>query len=430
MALKTIHALDVPNLDQVPENAALFSTVRFSSTGVEEGGGTRKEQKRGKLVVMGHRGSGMNSLQSSDRRMKSVKENSILAFNRAARLNLDYIEFDVQICMADWRVAIAKTPQVAGFSFLSFSFVLNMLGLGRNAGLGLLVTKDDCPVIFHDIHILTKDKGAFAEKRVTEITLEEFLSYGPQRDPGKVGKPMFRKAKDGSIDEWRVEYDDPLCTLEDILQKVDKSVGFNIEMKFDDSKIYEETELKRIIQVTLKIVNKYAEGRPIMFSSFQPDAAQLIRKLQDAFPVFFLTNGGCEIYADPRRNSLDEAVKLCREGGLDGIVSQVRAIFRNPAMVPKIKESELSLLTYGPLNNVPEAVYMQHLMGIEGVIVDFVQEIKEAVSDFTRPSNEEAEEENSSHGEGKGEKRGRVAVKFSDNELSFILKLIPELIQP
>lgn len=389
MALKTIHALDVPSLDQVPENAALFSTARFSSTGVEEEGGRKGKRKgRGKkLVVMGHRGSGMNSLQSSDRRMKSIKENSILAFNRAAQLNLDYVEFDVQ------------------------------------------VTKDDCPVIFHDIHILTKDKGAFVEKRVTEITLEEFLSYGPQREPGKVGKPMLRKAKDGSIYEWRVENDDPLCTLEDILQKVDKSVGFNIEMKFDDNKIYEESELKRIIQVTLKIVNKYAEGRPIMFSSFQPDAAQLIRKLQDTFPVFFLTNGGCEIYADPRRNSLDEAVKLCLEGGLDGIVSQVRAIFRNPTMVPRIKESELSLLTYGTLNNVPEAVYMQHLMGIEGVIVDFVQEIKEAVSDFIRPSNEEAEEENSD-GEGKGEKRGRLAVKFSDNELSFLLKLIPELIQP
>jgi len=55
------------------------------------------------------------------------------------------------------------------------------------------------------------------------------------------------------------------------------------------------------------------------------------------------------MYSDPRRNSLDEAVKLCLEGGLDGIVSQVRAIFRNPTMVPKIKESKLSLLTYGPL---------------------------------------------------------------------------------
>ncbi|KAJ4823840.1 hypothetical protein Tsubulata_047402 [Turnera subulata] len=34
------------------------------------------------------------------------------------------------------------------------------------------------------------------------------------------------------------------------------------------------------------------------------------------------------------------------------------------------------------LGNVSEAVYMQHLMGIDGVIVVLVQEITEAVSDM------------------------------------------------
>lgn len=50
-----------------------------------------------KFVVMGHRGSGMNMLQSSDKRMKSIKENTILAFNAATNLPLDFIEFDVQV---------------------------------------------------------------------------------------------------------------------------------------------------------------------------------------------------------------------------------------------------------------------------------------------------------------------------------------------
>ncbi|KAK1572182.1 hypothetical protein Q3G72_028762 [Acer saccharum] len=35
-----------------------------------------------------------------------------------------------------------------------------------------------------------------------------------------------------------------------------------------------------------------------------------------------------------------------------------------------------------PTLNVSEAVYMQHLMGIDGVIVALVQEIIEAVSDM------------------------------------------------
>uniref|UniRef100_A0A7C9A157 glycerophosphodiester phosphodiesterase n=1 Tax=Opuntia streptacantha TaxID=393608 RepID=A0A7C9A157_OPUST len=384
MALKAIHASGVhaPNLDHIPipDNPAFLLPPHLSS---ERGEG----YKWGKFIVAGHRGSGMNILQSSDPRMKRWRENSIKSFNNAAKFNLDFVEFDVQ------------------------------------------VTKDGCPVIFHDIHILTQNEGTIIERRVTEITLAEFLSYGPQREPGKVGKPLFRKTKDGSVFEWKVENDDPLCTLEEVFENVDESLGFNIELKFDDNKKYEEAELRRIHQAVLKIVNEHDKGRLIIFSSFQPDAAQLMKKLQDTFPVFFLTNGGCEIYTDPRRNSLEEAINLCLEAGLDGIVSQAKAIFRHPSMVGRIKDSRLSLLTYGQLNNLPEAVYIQHLMGVDGVIVDFVQEIKEAVSDFTEPLNEKEEkrEENSSFD--MEEKRESFSVHFSDRELSFLLKLIPGLLQ-
>lgn len=41
----------------------------------------------------------MNMLQSSDQRMKSIKENTILSFNAAARHPLDFIEFDVQVSL-------------------------------------------------------------------------------------------------------------------------------------------------------------------------------------------------------------------------------------------------------------------------------------------------------------------------------------------
>lgn len=129
----------------------------------------------------------------------------------------------------------------------------------------------------------------------------------------------------------------------------------------------------------LQVVYDYAHGRPVIFSTFQPDAALLARKLQSIYPVsnsctcpvaelficlgqegrvldgrgnlqvFFLTNGGTELYYDARRNSLEEATKLCLEGGLQGIVSEVKAVFRNPGAVSKIKESRLSLLTYGKL---------------------------------------------------------------------------------
>ncbi|KAJ4824790.1 hypothetical protein Tsubulata_029193 [Turnera subulata] len=391
MALKAVHVSDVPNLDHVPENAALQShcvsnpTTTTTSSCISEG--SNNEGKLGfrfpKFVVIGHRGSGMNVLQSCDRRMKSIKENSLLSFNRAAKLPLDYIEFDVQ------------------------------------------VTRDDCPIIFHDNFIYTEDKGAIVEKRVTDLISSEFFSYGPQKEAGNVGKPLFRKTKDGRIFEWKVEEDDSCCTLQEAFQKVDETLGFNIELKFDDRVSYKDEDLTHVLQVILQVVSEHAKERPIVFSTFQPDAALLMRKLQKDIPVFFLTNGGSEIYADTRRNSLEEAIKLCKEGGLQGIVSEVKAILRHPGAVARIKESNLCLITYGQLNNVPEVVYTQHLMGVEGVIVDLVQEITEAVSDLTSSGKE-------SGGVSLYREDGHMQVKsrprFSRDELSFLLKLVSELI--
>ncbi|XWS30540.1 hypothetical protein CRYUN_Cryun24cG0126600 [Craigia yunnanensis] len=383
MALKAVHVSDVPNLDQVQENAfvSLYST-RFSK-GLELNRAAIS-LRIPKFLVIGHRGHGMNVLQSSDSRMKAIKENSILSFNSAAKFPIDFIEFDVQ------------------------------------------VTKDDCPVIFHDDFILSEENGTVFEKRVTELCLAEFLCYGPQREAGKDGKCLLRKTN-GKIVKWNVETDDSLCTLEEAFQKVEPSLGFNIELKFDDNIVYQQDHLTHVLQVILQVVFEFAKDRPIIFSSFHPDAAQLVRKLQNNYPVFFLTNGGTELYYDVRRNSLEEAIKVCLEGGLQGIVSEIKGVFRNPGAVPKIKESKLSLLTYGKLNNVPEAVYMQHLMGIEGVIVDFVQEISQAVEDMINPVKAVTAEESLS--EGNGETEANSKPQFSQQELSFLLKLIPESIQ-
>ncbi|KAG9158285.1 hypothetical protein Leryth_000416 [Lithospermum erythrorhizon] len=267
------------------------------------------------------------------------------------------------------------------------------------------------------------------ENRVTDLSLSEFLSYGSQREQNKLGKPLLRKNKDGTIVSWNVETDDYFCTLKEAFQKVSPSLGFNIELKFDDHIVYQKQHLIHVLDAILNVVFEHAKDRPIVFSSFHPDAIQLVRKLQNHYPVFFLTNAGNEIYNDARRNTLEEALKVCLEGGLQGIVSEVKGIFRNPGAVHKIKEAKLSLLTYGKLNNVPEAVYMQHLLGVEGVIADLVQEISEVVSNMLKPSStEESGEVKLLQG---GEEQFEVEAKpqFSQRELSFLLKLIPELIQ-
>ena len=91
----------------------------------------------------------------------------------------------------------------------------------------------------------------------------------------------------------------------------------------------------------MQVVYKYAKDRPVIFSTFHPDAALLVRNLQGTYPVYFLTNGGTERYDDVRRNSLEEALNLCSEGSLQGIVSEVKGIFRYPGAVSKINDSKL-----------------------------------------------------------------------------------------
>ncbi|CAD6250904.1 unnamed protein product [Miscanthus lutarioriparius] len=381
--LKAARVADVPTLDGVAPglvveagSASASAAVAMVKSGAAAVGG-------GRFSVIGHRGKGMNALASADPRMQEVRENTVRSFNDAARFPVDYVEFDVQ------------------------------------------VTKDGCPIIFHDNFIFTQEDGKISQKRVTDLQLEDFLQYGPHNEQGKVGKPLLRRLKDGRMVNWNVQSEDALCTLQEAFEKVNPRLGFNVELKFDDSLEYQEEELTRILQAILKVISEHAKDRPILFSSFQPDAAQLMRKLQGTYPVYFLTKGGTELYTDVRRNSLEEAVKLCLASGMQGIVSEARGIFRHPAAVPKIKEANLSLLTYGTLNNVPEAVYMQHLMGVNGVIVDLVPEITDAVSELIALPEPDLELNNLSNQAA----RGATTPNFSQREISFLLRLIPELVQ-
>jgi glycerophosphodiester phosphodiesterase len=91
------------------------------------------------------------------------------------------------------------------------------------------------------------------EKRITELNLAEFLSYDPQREVGKEGKVLLRKTKDGKILPWDVEQDAPLCTLQEAFLDVEPSLGFNIELKFDDHIVYEHDYLIHVLQAILKV---------------------------------------------------------------------------------------------------------------------------------------------------------------------------------
>ncbi|ONM03362.1 Glycerophosphodiester phosphodiesterase GDPD2 [Zea mays] len=203
------------------------------------------------MVVGGHRGMGMNAVGAPPGARFGAareRENTLLSFGRAAaHAAVAFVEFDVQ------------------------------------------VTKDGCPIIFHDDFILTQGTGAVHERRVTDLLLEDFLSYGPQRESCKVSKPLLRRAGDGRVLNWTTEDDDSLCTLQEAFQRVSPRLGFNIELKFDDSIMYHRKDLQCALKAVLQVVFEHARNRPVFFSSFHPDAAQMMRELQSLYPVIFET---------------------------------------------------------------------------------------------------------------------------------------------
>lgn len=151
------------------------------------------------------------------------------------------------------------------------------------------MTRDGCPVIFHDDFILSQEnvrtpsypviglffricsfsfgffllcywswciwnsQGTIIEKRVTDLYLSEFLAYGPQRDHTKTGKTLVRKTKEGKVWNWNVENDAPACTLQEVFQQVKPCLGFNIEVKFDDNIIYQKEYLAQVLQTIFQV---------------------------------------------------------------------------------------------------------------------------------------------------------------------------------
>ncbi|CAI5531791.1 unnamed protein product, partial [Closterium sp. Naga37s-1] len=172
------------------------------------------------------------------------------------------------------------------------------------------VTKDGVPVIFHDNHILTADG---LDCKISDLTLTEFQAIGPSQTPGKMGRQLIRRRRDGSTYTWRAEEEDAMPTLVDLFDRVDPSIGFNVEVKFaaDDSKdAGGAAEIDRILSALLPVVDSHCGSRPLFFSSFMPDAVVELKKRQSKHQVLFLTVG-CGSFSDERMNSVQAAVAHC-----------------------------------------------------------------------------------------------------------------------
>jgi len=113
---------------------------------------------------------------------------------------------------------------------------------------------------------------------------------------------------------------DNLPTLQETLQRVPLSTGFNIEIKYappSEEKEYQIRLLERnqYVDLILKVVFDYAGARNIIFSSFDPDVCLMCSLKQPQYPILFLTTGGTKPYIeyDIRTHSLQQALFFLQE---------------------------------------------------------------------------------------------------------------------
>jgi len=315
-------------------------------------------------MVIGHRGLGKN--MTSNKSLQ-LGENTVPSFIAAANLGAQYVEFDVQL------------------------------------------TKDHVPVIYHDF--LVSETGIDAP--VHTLTLEQFLHINS--DTSRIhkngdghkhksrqhhGKPPFKRSNSpgprqrsmsmdwpdnaelvGAEMEERMKHtrdfkakgfkansrgrfiQAPFATLEDLFKKLPRSVGFNIELKYPMLHESEEhemdayaVELNSFCDTVLEKVYDLAEGRHIIFSSFNPDICLCMSFKQPNIPILFLTDAGTCKVGDIRASSLQEAIRFASRWNLLGIVANAEPFILAPRLVRVVKQNGLVCVSYGSQNNDPKLV--------------------------------------------------------------------------
>ena len=354
-------------------------------------------------MVIGHRGLGKNS---SSNRSLQLGENTVPSFIAAANLGANYVEFDVQLTKDHVPVIyhdflVSETGLDVPVHTLTLDQFLHING-GNDKG-------SDKKNASSNGHVNgTSTDGAASLNGSTE-SLDKVAVPGSESSNGTVHfdssvidahskngsgrKSTFRvprRAMSMSLDDSLDKRDDlnermkhtrdfkakgfkansrgnfiqaPFATLEDLFKQLPPLVGFNIEMKYPMLHETEEQgmdayaiELNTFCDTVLEKVYNLANGRDIIFSSFNPDICLCLSFKQPNFPIMFLTDSGGEKVGDIRASSLQEAIRFARRWKLLGIVSLADAFVISPRLVRVVKQNGLVCVSYGSENNKPEMV--------------------------------------------------------------------------
>lgn len=311
-------------------------------------------------AVVGHRGFGMNRCPG-----KGIRENTIASFVAAHGSGAGWCEFDVQVT-ADgvpvlWHDDVLLVRH--GFGPVQ-SFSIRELDLSELKALSRAAVATATSAAAGVPTAVAAAAGEACTK-ITDGVVSNDVDGEPDEEdeedeeidsPPEVPVVFYRKFPVGfgsrlapEPEPWVMHVEDEIPTLHELMTYAPSELGFSMELKFDEANPCDTPRLVSELRAILAVCRRHPSRR-ILFSSFDPDAALLMRALQGLYPVMMISD--CKPHhSDSRRSSVAAAKKCALEGGLCGLVLDIEVLSRRPEVADEVRSCGLLLGTYGKDND-------------------------------------------------------------------------------
>ncbi|KAF4660220.1 hypothetical protein FOL46_006217 [Perkinsus olseni] len=350
------------------------------------------------MTIIGHRGIGSDEMGSR------IRENTLLAFQQAAKYGADAIEFDVFLT-AD------RTPMVFHDLEINHSNSSKKIPITSLCEEGLRSLDED-----NQERMLTgRERGESAVSCGGSATSSGSCSSGsgastPTSSSGKTGLleagKRIRSLHDLAAtfpSRGRVESEvspleaegvrdsaavqEKLPSLQAVLEGTPDDLGALIEIKYPTAAGIRKYPSRSchdrgtVADVILRYIYDYGcpATRRYMFSSFDPEMCLALRQKQARFPIILNTWFGYEDvhdntevdFTDLRNRDPVAAAEFCSTNGIEGLCLEASWLHENYYFADYCRRAGLTLYTYGAENNKTSRVEMQmRHMGVAGCIVD------------------------------------------------------------
>ncbi|GFH14788.1 GP-PDE domain-containing protein [Haematococcus lacustris] len=292
--------------------------------------------------IGGHRGCGENLwaiglTESSPVIIPQHRENTIKSFQRAVKLGVSFVEFDVQ------------------------------------------VTQDGLPVLWHDDQVVMPSTAC----EVKDLSSQQFKQLVVPSGAGSTPLQRLFRSKAGAekrLLPWVCQEEDSLPSLQEAMPP---HIGFDVEVKMTQGPevMTPPEEVTRVVQPIMACVDAATATvpRPVMWSSFDPDVCLALVQGQSRHPVMFLSGCGLYPHIDPRRTSIPAALDFARQHALAGVVVPASVVMSQPDLVAQARALSLAVMTYGLDNDQPDCVRQQKEWGVQAAICDDVASVLPAL---------------------------------------------------